>query len=144
MRSSLKPRALECIEHYHKQAEIIEEPEFEKDDNVESSEVRQPSTSILLACLLGVWRITTTCGIFATAQSGEGQSRSLEQPISRHVNVAWIVQAIAIKQRESERPRLHNVLKHFWPRVEKRPASSSCASLRVASSLVLVIYPRLD
>ena len=140
----MKPHALECIENDHKQAEIIEEPEFERHDNVESGEVRQPSTSILLACVLDSGRITTTSGIFATAQSGEDQSRGLKQPISRHVNVAWIAQAIAIKQRESERPRLHNVLKHFWPRVEKRPASSSRASLRVTSTLVLVVYPRLD
>jgi hypothetical protein len=54
-------------------------------------------------------RIKKTCDTSATAQSGEGEDKGLEQPISKHVNVAWIVLVITIKQRESERPRLHNV-----------------------------------
>lgn len=113
----MKPHALKCSEYYHKQAEI----RIGETKNVESGEVRQPSISMLLACR----RITRRVAYPRRPRAAKDQSRGLEQPISKHVNVAWIVQAIAIKQRESERPRPHNVLKHFWPRVEKRPASSS-------------------
>jgi hypothetical protein len=99
---------------------------FEQSGNVESGDVRQPSISILLACVLNCrGRITRLVAHRRRPRAAEAKVEAQKQPISKHVNVAWIVLAIAIKQRDGTASPPHNVLKHFWPRVEERRASSS-------------------